>query len=551
MSALLPLFLAVPVFASGLAIVLPWIAARRVLLYLTPLAALGTGIALLQYHRTTESTIAVNVGSFIPGVAIPFASDHFSALMIIVCALVASLAIWFADLTGEVTGNRFYAALALLLLGGVFGALLTADLFNLFVMVEVMLMPSYALLAMSGGLRRIAAGRLFVVINLLTSTVLLAGVGMVYGVTGAVNLAALAGIAREDGRAAFALGLVVLALGIKAGAVPTHGWLPQTYPATSPAVMALFSGLHTKVALYAIIRIWSLAFDLDPTWGWLMLTLALITTLFGAIASASGDTMRSVLAWQMVSGVGVILTALGVGITARPGAGAGSGQMQLPAEIVGAALTAAIVYMVHHMLTMGGLIAGFGALEKRYGSGALSGPNSPTGLWWRERPTAIMLLILLASLVGLPLTSGIIGKFEVLRATVTAGGWPGYLALAVILTASLIGLVAVVRLWLHVMWDSSAAQRNDTASPRPISRLVTAPALIFTACSIAVFVGYQAVAEVVDSAVISLIDTRDYIGAVLGPDAISGEAVVPPLGDAPQERPLAGAEAAAMLGAGG
>src|SRR5699024_4777672 len=74
--------------------------------------------------------------------------------------------------------------------------------------------------------------------------------------------------------------------------------------------MALFSALHTKVALYAVIRIWSTAFGLDPAWGRVILVVALVTILWGAIASAAPFDAREILAWQMVSGVGVILTAL-------------------------------------------------------------------------------------------------------------------------------------------------------------------------------------------------------------------------------------------------
>lgn len=566
MSTLLPLFLGGPVVASGLCMILPWLAARRIVVYGVPLAALIGGLALLEHHRTAAFA-AVNVGSFVPGVAIPFASDSFSALMICVCALVSLLAIWFADLTRELSSHRFYPSLVLLLLGGVFGALLTGDLFNLFVMVEVMLMPSYALLALAGTRRRISAGRLFVVINLLTSTLLVAGVGLVYGVSGTVNLAALAGAAREDGRLAFALGLVVLALCIKAGAMPVHGWLPQTYPATSPAVMALFSGLHTKVALYAVIRIWAVAFDLDPTWGWLILVSALATTVLGAIASTAADTARTVLAWQMVSGVGVILASLAVGTTLLPGE---SGP-QLATPIVGAALTGAIVYMVHHMLTMGGLIAGFGALEHRYGTDRLAGRPTRSGtvstdavadrdvlsgLWWRERPVAVALLVLVASLVGLPLTSGLVGKFEVVRGALATGGWTGHLTIAAILFASLVGLAAMVRLWGRTMWDSAEKDESSpsraVASPRSgTARSVTAPAFVFAACSVAMFLFYNPVAQVVDRAVVDLVDTRGYVSEVLGEEAVDGRYMLPPLGDGDEFRPLAGDDAREQLPTGG
>ncbi|MFD2394714.1 proton-conducting transporter membrane subunit [Dietzia aerolata] len=167
--------------------------------------------------------------------AIPIVSDSFTALMLVATGVVAALSILFCDLTGEFARSRYFAPLVLLLLAGANGALLTGDLFNLFVFVEVMLLPSYALIAMTGGWRRLGVGRLFVVVNLLTSTVLLAGVGFVYASAGAVNLAALAGAAGEDGRVAAALGIVVMALCIKAGAVPVHGWLPAPTPAPRPA----------------------------------------------------------------------------------------------------------------------------------------------------------------------------------------------------------------------------------------------------------------------------------------------------------------------------
>lgn len=573
-ATLLPLFLGVPIIGSALAVLAPWFWARRTLVYAVPVGALVGALALIGHHRTTPVE-AVSFGSYVPGVAIPFASDTFSALMLALCSLVAVLAIWLSDAGGELRRSRFFPALVLLLLGGVNGALLTADLFNLFVWVEVMLMPSYALLALTGGGRRIAAGRLFVVINLLTSTLLVAGVGLVYAVSGTVNLAALAGAAREDGRLAFALGLVVLALCIKSGVVPVHGWLPQTYPNTSAGVMALFAGLHTKVALYAVIRIWTTAFDLDPAWGWLMLAAALTTTLVGSIASASGSRIRGVLSWQMVSGVGVILASLAVGTTRV------SGEVgpQLATSIVAVALTGAIVYMVHHMLTIGGLLSAFGALEYHYGRTRITGPGAMRGMWWRERWMSLVTVVLIASLIGLPLTSGLVAKFEVVRAGAEAGGWPGLTTLAVVCVGWFIGLIAMIRLWKHTMWDTEPADSDESieelagdapepepepgdaedpptpeAAEAPSRRLplaLTAPAVVFAAASIAMFVFYQPLATTVDHAVVGLIDTRDYVEALLGSDAVDGEFMVPPLEPDAEFRQLAGDDAAATVGAAG
>lgn len=518
---LLPLLAAIPVMAAAVTAILPSRQAGRLVALAVPAATAVAGVVLLVLHRS-EPVIAASVGGFVPGVAIPFVSDSFAALMLVTTGVVALMSLVFCDQTGEFGRSRYFAPLALLLLAGANGALLTGDLFNLFVFVEVMLLPSYALIAMTGTWRRLGVGRLFVVINLLTSTLLLAGVGFVYGTAGSVNLAVLAGAAQEDGRVAAALGVVLMALCIKAGAVPVHGWLPRAYPGTSAGVMALFSALHTKVALYAVIRIWATAFDLDPAWGRVLLVVALVTALWGAVASASPVGAREILAWQMVSGVGVILAALAV--AQAPGG--------------------AIVYMIHHMVTIGALVMLIGAAEHVYRSGQLGGLS---GLWYRERPLGVLLVLAIAALVGLPPTSGLTGKLEVVTAALGTGGAWGVATVVVVLVSSLIGLVAMLRLWRGIMWggpaprpgdddgDSDERQRevdehgddddNVRPSPRVPARLLV-PGGVLAALSVAIFLGYGAIAPEVDRAVAGLVDTDAYVSAVLdGPDAMTDSTI--------------------------
>lgn len=530
---LLPLLAAVPVMAAALSAMLPWRWVGRVLALAVPAATTVAGIGLLVHHHS-EPVAVSHVGGFVPGVAIPFVSDAFTAIMVITTGVVATLALLFSDLTGEFGRSRYFAPLALLLLAGANGALLTGDLFNLFVFVEVMLLPSYALIAMTGTWRRLSAGRLFVVVNLTTSTLLLTGVGFVYATAGTVNLAVLAGAAQEDGRVAAALGIVLMALCIKSGVVPVHGWLPRTYPSTSAGVMGLFSALHTKVALYAIIRIWAVTFDFDPAWGRVILVAALVTVMWGAIASAAPDQVRTILAWQMVSGVGVILAAL---VVARAPGGA-------------------IVYMLHHMISIGALILLFGAAEHVYGTsrlGAMIGAAKQRGLsnlWHRERPLAVLIVVAIAALVGLPPTSGMIGKLEVLSDAVGAGGVWGVLTLVVVLVGSLIGLVAMLRLWRGAMWsaddsgdaghhhddsdgvggddgddDDDGAEYDDDEARRVPARLLV-PGGALVAISVAMFLGYGAVAPEIDRAVDGLVDTSGYVDSVLdGPDAMTATTI--------------------------
>src|SRR5690554_1054807 len=200
--------------------------------------------------------------------------------MLTATSLLIGASAWFGVVTGE-DRSPFFPALVAVLAAGVYGALLTADVFNLFVFIEVMLLPSYGLIAINGGWQRLKAGRLYVTVNLLTSTVYLSGVGLLYGVTGTVHLGELAAMARDSELVAIASGVMIIAMLVKAAVVPAHGWLARTYPDTSPAVTALFSGLHTKVAIYAVYRLYATVFDGDQRYLWIGIALFSATMLVG------------------------------------------------------------------------------------------------------------------------------------------------------------------------------------------------------------------------------------------------------------------------------
>src|SRR5690606_25587875 len=212
---LLPLFPVVPLLAAAVTVLLRRTVFNRLLTVGVPLLSAAGGVGMLLAHQT-EPVVAHHIGGFAAGIAIPLVSDTFSALMITVTSLTTAATMIFLATTGE-DRYRFVPALALMLLAGVHGALLTGAPFNLFVFIEVMLLPSYALIAVTGTWRRLGAGRLFVLVSLLTSTLLLMGVAMLYAAAGTVNLAALAGRASEDPWTGFGVALVLLALAIKAG----------------------------------------------------------------------------------------------------------------------------------------------------------------------------------------------------------------------------------------------------------------------------------------------------------------------------------------------
>ncbi|WP_313815901.1 proton-conducting transporter membrane subunit [Citricoccus sp.] len=527
--SLLPLFVAVPLLFAGISVILRRRVLDRILIIAVPVLVLASAVALMVHHQNAP-VLASAIGSFEGGIAIPFVSDTLTAVLLATTGLATAASCWFLTASGE-DRLRFVPALALLLMSGVNGALLTGDLFNLFVFVEVMLLPSYALIAVTGTWRRLGISRMFVIVNLVTSAILVMGVGLVYGSAGTVNLAALAGQAGEDPQVALAVTVVLLALAIKAGVVPVHGWMPRAYPGTSAGIMALFSALHTKVALYAIFRIYFTAFapggsagpagntvttsaphGTATTVAVVIAVVVLATMVLGALGSLGESRFRGVMAFQMIAGVGHIL--IGVAI-ASP-----------------AAVAAGLFYLIHHVVTMASLLTTAGAVEQTYGTGIL---GKLSGMLHRDRLAAVVVALGLLSLAGLPPTSGLWAKLGLAVSVVGPedGGNPAWYTpvfLTAIVVASVATLVALQRLWGRsfageplrlyrpVLADGSRDRGPEEAVPDSVripGRLL-APGVVMIGVSVLLFVFAGTLMPFIETAAAGLFETGPYVEAVLG-----------------------------------
>ncbi len=516
--SLLALFVAVPMFAAGLLVLfrkVSWL--QPVLLFAVLAVSLAAAGALLA-EVADGDVIVHGMGNFIFGVSIPFAVDMFTALMLTTTAVLGLLSAWFATASGYIR-EPFFAPMVLMLMTGVYGALLTADLFNFFVFIEVMLLPSYGLYAVTihrrGGDLMLGGMRLYISANLLASTTLLAGVGLVYATAGTVNFAQLAGAAAEDPMVAVATSVVLLAMLTKAAVVPVHSWLARTYGYTSPAMTALISGLHTKVAVYAVYRLYAVVFDGDPRFLWILVALFTATMLIGVLGAVGEKTTRSILVFHMISQLGYIL--MGVALFTELG------------------LTAGIFYLIHHMLVKASLFLSTGAVEVKYGTGEL---GKVTDVARREPIIAVSFFVAALSLAGIPPFSGFVAKFSLMMATFDAGR---YIALAVMVVVSLITLLSMLKIWSGMFWgdpktpapDPAVGQDPDgegatlgggvalvtrtqekTATSRRIGPWLAAPAAILALLTLAIGLGGEVLLGWAETAAHGLMDTSGYVEAV-------------------------------------
>ncbi len=493
----LPLLVAVPLLCAAALIVHPKAKLlSRVLLIASPIFSLVYSILLLVAHKTTPA-ISVQIGGWPAGIAIPFVSDTFAALMLLTTSVLILACAAFSIFSKD-SDERYFGPLFLILHSGVAGALLTADLFNLFVFIELMFLPSCGLIVMRKGLNKLAPSRLYVTVNLLASSIFVIGIALVYGVTGTVNLAELAGTAQDSNLVAGAFGVVFIALSVKAGVVPSHGWLTRTYPSTSPVVSSLFSGLHTKIAIVAMFRIYSIVFEGDQKYLIFFTILFITSMVVGALGAVGENNIRSILTFSMVSQIGYCL--LGLALFSKSG------------------LAAAIFFLVHNMITKTSLFLSASAIEETYGTGKLSKLN---GLAKSNKLAATSFFMASMSLIGFPPFSGFVAKFNLFSEAIEM---KSHVIAVFIIFVSIITLIYMLRIWNKAFWGKNSQQ--TLASSDQIERMVEnkkikfsliTPGFSLALLTLAIGLAPNLLIEITQLASQSLIDIEPYVKVVLNP----------------------------------
>ena len=361
---------------------------------------------------------------------IEFRIDRMSASLVLITALMGLASLLFMASDAD-TGERHGLLLPLMhgLLAGVGGAFVTADLFNLYVWFEVMLICAVGLFAIGGRLDQIEGSFKYLVLNLVGTLLLLVAVGMVYAVTGHLNFGALAQAAPGVPPALLilVLGTLLLAFLVKAGAFPLFAWLPASYHTLSAPVLALFAGLLTKVGIYAVLRSAGDVFAPAPallmeSLGW----IAAATMLFGVFGAAYHWDMRRILAFHIISQIGYIL--LGIALASEAGN------------------AATLFYTIHHIVVKANLFLVAALIWRYTGSYDL---RRIGGLYAHKTALAFLFMVPALSLVGIPPLSGFWAKYMILQEAIGQGRivWT-----VVALAVSVLTLYSMMKIWMEAFW---------------------------------------------------------------------------------------------------
>lgn len=431
----------------------------------TLVAVTTFALSILLLQKVLDGgTLVYKLGDWEPPWGIVYRVDELGALVILIVAAIASVVLPYAlrSVAREIPRERHYLAycMFLLCLAGLIGMAVTGDAFNLFVFLEVSSLATYVLISLGSDRRGLTAALRYLILGTLGATFYVIGLGMLYMMTGSLNMTDLATLlpaVQDTGTVHAALAFIVVGFGLKLAMFPLHVWLPNAYTYAPSAVTAFVAATSTKVAVYSLIRLIFTVFgDVDPLEAYgvrgAVMALAVAGMFAGSLIAIYQDNVKRLLAYSSVAQVGYMLLGISMGNALGMAGG--------------------IVHLFNHALMKGALFMAMGCVWYVIGSVKL---EDMAGLGKRMPLTAAAIVAGGFSLIGVPLTVGFISKWYLVAGAFASGWWP--LAILIMLSS----LLAVIYVWrvVEMMYFRNApVGHGNKAEEAPLSLLIPTYVLI-------------------------------------------------------------------------
>jgi len=391
-------------------------------------------IALALALKVREAgTISYAIGNWPPPWGIEYRVDGLNSFVLVLVTLVAAVVTPYAraSVAAELPREQHYLYFTMysLCLAGLLGIAITGDAFNLFVFLEISSLSTYVLVALGSKRRALLAAYQYLVLGTVGATFYIIGVGLLYLMTGTLNLADLAQRLREVHEirpVLAALAFITAGVGLKLALFPLHFWLPNAYAYAPSAITAFLAASATKVSVYVLLRFYFVIFGVPLVFGRLPMAEVLIGLSVLAVVSASlvavfQRDLKRMFAYSSVAQIGYI--TLGMGLANKAG------------------LTGAVVHLFNHGITKGAIFLLLGGVALRVGSTSL---ERAAGLARTMPLTSFGVVLGGMSLIGIPGTAGFVSKWYLVLGAIEHGYW----GLALLLVVS--SLIAVAYVWRFV-----------------------------------------------------------------------------------------------------
>ncbi|MQA89025.1 MAG: monovalent cation/H+ antiporter subunit D family protein [Gemmatimonas sp.] len=386
---------------------------------------------LLLREVLAGGTISYEIGGWAAPWGIEYRIDVVNAFVLLIVSTVGAVVLPYAGDSVEREIRRdqiplFYTAF-LLCLTGLLGITITGDVFNVFVFLEISSLSTYTLVAMGRERGALTAAFRYLVMGSVGATFIVIGIGLLYSVTGTLNMVDL-GLRLSELTATrtvpVAFAFLTVGISLKLALFPLHLWLPNAYAYAPSAATAFIAATATKVAVYMLLRffftVFGATFSFDTMQlGFVLLPLALVAIFSMSLVAIFQVNVKRMLAYSSLAQIGYITLGISIG------------------TVTG--LTAGILHLFNHAMMKAALFMALGCVIYRVGSIRIEAFH---GLGKRMPLTMAAFVVAGLSLVGVPLTVGFISKWYLILAVLEQGWWP---VAALVLFTSLMALVYIWR----------------------------------------------------------------------------------------------------------
>jgi len=465
---MLPAFVCIPLVAAFL---LPIFGSfgRKGGALTTAVANLATLSLLVMSIASINQFSVYNVGKWSIPLGINMVLDGLTVFFLITVNLVSSAAMLFSvRYMEQYTAKPKYLTLFMLMVAGMNGVVVTGDLFNLFVFLEIASIASYALVGFGCDDEQLEASFKYMVLGEVGSMLVLLAIGLEYGVTGALNMAYISKAVQNNPTNIvlnFALAMFIAGFGLKAALVPFHSWLPDAHSSAPAPISAMLSGILIKVlGVYALLRTIFSIFGISSAVGTLLVVLGVVNMIAGAFLAIGQGDLKRLLAYSSISQVGYIFLGIGLGGVLLT---ADANPMWATLAILGS-----LFHLLNHAVSKSLLFLTSGSVEMATGTRQL---GQLGGLAEKLPLTRASCAVASASIVGIPPFGGFWSKLILVVAAIGAGI---YWAAALIVAVSVCTLIMYLKVHRYVFLGEPSETRRQIKE----SRGTMAVAMICLAC---------------------------------------------------------------------
>ena len=453
MNPLIPLFVAIPLSGAFIDMILGRFI-KGLSRYFTPVIILALASMSIYSAATAGTNPSVYyVGGWEPVKGIPvgicMVMDGFSVLMLCIINIVGFLSAFYSiSYIKRFTSDNFYYALFCLMTAGMNGVVLSGDLFNIFVFLEISVISAYALVAFGVEKNELEASFKYQVLGSLASFFILAGIALIYWKTKTLNIADIRETLKPGYDRPFYIFVELLILsgfGIKAAIIPFHAWLPDAHSSAPSPISAMLSGVLIKAAgIYLIIRLFFNLFEINESVAVLITTLGALSMVIGVFLAIGQWDIKRLLAYHSISQMGYVVLSVGMGmiLIARG----------VRHEIAMLAIAGGLYHLVNHAAFKGLLFLNAGAIEYTLGTRDL---KEMGGLGKSMPATSATSFIASMSISGIPPFNGFFSKIIIIIAAVMARFY--FLAFLAILV-SIITLASFLKFQRYAFYNREDAK---------------------------------------------------------------------------------------------